>query len=72
MKNKITNKILCYTIFTAFILSLMIPCVQAKTKVEDLPKEAQAYVAAIEESIGLPISMISVGPERDQIIPRSR
>jgi len=39
---------------------------------EDLPKEAQAYVAAIEESIGLPISMISVGPERDQIIPRSR
>ncbi len=40
MKNKITKKILCYTIFTAFILSLMIPCVQAKTKVEDLPKEA--------------------------------
>ena len=40
MKNKITKKILCYTIFTAFIFSLMIPCVQAKTKVEDLPKEA--------------------------------
>ena len=38
--DNITKKILCYTIFTVFIFSLMIPCVQAKTKVEDLPKEA--------------------------------
>jgi adenylosuccinate synthase len=35
---------------------------------EDLPKEARAYILLIEEILGLPVRMISVGPEREQII----
>lgn len=37
---------------------------------EDLPKAAQAYVAFIEESMGVPVSMIGVGPERSECILR--
>jgi adenylosuccinate synthase len=37
-------------------------------KFGDLPTEAQAYVRRIEEILGAPIDMISVGPERDQAI----
>lgn len=36
----------------------------------DLPKEAQDYVAFIEEEIECPVTYISVGPERDSIIIR--
>ena len=34
----------------------------------DLPEEARAYVRFIEKLTGLPVSMVSVGPERSQII----
>jgi adenylosuccinate synthase len=36
-----------------------------------LPTKAQQYINRIEEFIGLPVSLISVGPERDQVILRS-
>jgi adenylosuccinate synthase len=36
----------------------------------DLPKEARAYVERIEELLGCPIKIVSVGPERDQAIWR--
>ena len=32
----------------------------------DLPKQAQAYVRRIEELVGVPVSIVSVGPARDQ------
>ncbi len=35
---------------------------------EDLPREAQEYVKAIGEYAHCPVSYVSVGPERDQII----
>jgi adenylosuccinate synthase len=35
---------------------------------EDLPLQAQAYVARIEEQTGAPITMIGVGPGREQTI----
>jgi len=35
---------------------------------EDLPKNAQAYVKRIEEFVGIPASIISVGPGRDETI----
>jgi len=35
---------------------------------EDLPKEAQRYVAFLEELGGVPITMIGVGPAREQTI----
>ena len=34
----------------------------------DLPKEARDYVRRIEGILGVPVDMISVGPERDQAI----
>ena len=39
-------------------------------KFKDLPKQAQSYVERIEELLGCPIEMVSVGPEREQIIIR--
>ena len=38
----------------------------------DLPRAARDYVEWIEERIGIPIEMLSVGPERDAVIPRTR
>jgi adenylosuccinate synthase len=35
---------------------------------EDLPKEARAYILYIEENSGVPVRLISVGPERDQVV----
>lgn len=35
---------------------------------KDLPKEARRYVETIEEMIGIPVSIISVGPEREETI----
>lgn len=36
----------------------------------DLPANAQAYVRKIEELVGIPVSMVSVGPGRDEIISK--
>ncbi len=37
---------------------------------ESLPEAAQKYVLRIEAVLGVPVSLISVGPERDQTITR--
>lgn len=39
---------------------------------DDLPKECQDYVLRIEELIGFPITMVSNGPGRDDIIYRNK
>ena len=39
---------------------------------EDLPAAARRYVRAIESFLGTPISIVSVGPERDQFIDMNR
>ena len=36
----------------------------------DLPPQAQAYVRVIEEYVGVPVVLISVGPRRDQTLVR--
>jgi adenylosuccinate synthase len=38
------------------------------TRHQDLPPDAKAYISRIEEISGVPLRLISVGPERDQII----
>jgi adenylosuccinate synthase len=38
------------------------------TKYEDLPQSAKDYIASIEKLVRVPISYVSVGPDRDQII----
>jgi adenylosuccinate synthase len=42
-------------------------CTKAR-RFEDLPKNAQAYVRRIGQLIGRPIEIVSVGPEREQVI----
>ena len=37
---------------------------------DELPMEAQEYIGFIEESAGVPVSWVSVGPERQQLISR--
>jgi len=44
---------------------------EART-LDSLPREARDYLARIEELAGVPISYISVGPERDQTIRVTR
>ena len=41
-------------------------------KFEDLPSAARGYVEFLEREVGAPVLMISVGPERDQVIQRGR
>jgi adenylosuccinate synthase len=36
---------------------------------EDLPANALAYVARIGELSGAPVSMVGVGPDREQLVP---
>ena len=38
---------------------------------EDLPKQAQAYVRRMEELVGVPVSVVSVGPSREQSLQMS-
>jgi adenylosuccinate synthase len=45
-------------------------CTHART-FEELPENAQKYVMRIEELIGAPIDIVSVGPEREQVIIRN-
>jgi adenylosuccinate synthase len=35
---------------------------------EELPRQARAYILRIEELSGVPVQMVSVGPERQQIV----
>lgn len=44
--------------------------IQDVRKFEDLPFEARSYVEYIEEQTGVPITMIGVGPNREQVIVR--
>jgi len=36
----------------------------------DLPAAARHYVESLEREVGAPILLLSVGPERDQVIGR--
>ena len=40
------------------------------TKFSDLPKFAQKYILFIEDFLGVPVNVISVGPSRNQTIYR--
>lgn len=42
--------------------------ISAVRQIDHLPENARRYIRRIEEIIGIPITMISVGPEREQAI----
>ena len=43
----------------------------AVRRLTDLPAAARAFVDALEERAGVPIAIVSVGPERTQTIVRT-
>ena len=49
----------------------MTPTTECRTW-ESLPEKCREYIIDVEKLIGAPITLISVGPERDQLIIRSR
>ncbi|HEX9525982.1 MAG TPA: adenylosuccinate synthase [Streptosporangiaceae bacterium] len=42
--------------------------ISAARQFSDLPRNAQAYVRALEEKIGAPVAAVGVGPRRDQTL----
>ena len=40
------------------------------TSPSDLPKEAEAYLAFLEEQVGVPVTLVGVGPGREQFVRR--
>ena len=38
-------------------------------RLQDLPENARSYLRRIEELLGAPLHLVSVGPEREQAIP---
>jgi adenylosuccinate synthase len=42
----------------------------AVRRYSDLPRATREYVEWVEEALGVPIEMLSVGPEREAVIPR--
>ncbi len=44
--------------------------IDAARTVDELPREARAYVDEVERLSGVPVAMVSVGPERAAMIPR--
>jgi len=42
--------------------------IQSARRREDLPPEAQSYIAYIEEAVGIPIILVGVGPDRGQTV----
>ena len=42
--------------------------ITAARDIDDLPKEARAYLELLESLVGTPISWVSVGPGRDEIV----
>ena len=45
--------------------------ITAVRRFADLPEQAQQYIEFIEDRAGVPISWVSVGPERQQVLSRS-
>jgi adenylosuccinate synthase len=42
--------------------------IAAARRLEDLPPAARAYLDAVEAAVGVPIALVSVGPDREQTI----
>ncbi|MFM8236511.1 MAG: adenylosuccinate synthase [Actinomycetota bacterium] len=46
--------------------------IETAGRLEDLPDAARAYVAFVEEFVGVPVTIVGVGPAREQTIVRPR
>ncbi len=46
--------------------------ITAAREIDDLPEAAVAYIRFIESKLGAPISLVGVGPSREQLVPVTR
>src|SRR5262249_18558820 len=46
--------------------------ISAVRRFADLPRAAREYVEWVQQRIAIPIELVSVGPEREAVIPRGR
>ncbi|HWS46319.1 MAG TPA: adenylosuccinate synthetase, partial [Acidimicrobiia bacterium] len=46
--------------------------IEGAGRIEDLPREARDYVKFVEEFSGVPVSIVGVGPAREQTIVSPR
>jgi adenylosuccinate synthase len=44
------------------------PAIRGLNDAEDIPKELKKYILFIQKYLGLPISIVSTGPDREEII----
>jgi adenylosuccinate synthase len=51
-------------------LDILYPQCKGVSSYDDVPDEAKAFIAEIEEKVGLPITLIGTGPGVDEIIDR--
>ena len=42
------------------------------TDARDLPKEAEDYLAFLEDQVGVPVRLVGVGPGREQFVTRNQ
>lgn len=48
------------------------PSLRGIRKESELPKSAQFFIRRIENFVGVPISLLSTGPDRDEMIIRQK
>ena len=51
-------------------LDILYPQCRGVDSYDDVPDEAKAFIAEIEEKVGLPVTLIGTGPGVDEIIDR--
>ena len=51
-------------------LDIMYPQCKGVSSIDDVPDEAKAFIAEIEEKVGLPVTLIGTGPGVEEIIDR--
>jgi adenylosuccinate synthase len=42
-----------------------------ETDFDNLPETVKSYIARVEELLGIPITYVSVGPEREALLTRT-
>ncbi len=57
-------------LFTVSLIMILSEDISKISKYEELPIELHNYVSFIEEFVGVPIKLISVGPDRSETIYR--
>ena len=56
------------TIPVAHDINPYMPLLKNEKTIEELPANAKAYIKRLEEAVGVPIDIVSTGPDRNETI----